>query len=123
MNTKSLSERLEDCLWDASKPIPEVDSEYPHPLAKINYENLTIVLAEIGKYPYEIDLETCNSASKLADWIFQVHGKPWSTPEMMMSFLNDIECACWTVFGHSIQHVFCPCGKNHKVNWRLKTFS
>jgi hypothetical protein len=50
---------------------------------KLKTNNHTLTLIEEGRYEYEIDLERCNSGSAIADWIFQVSGKVWATPEIL----------------------------------------
>lgn len=41
-------------------------------------DNLTL---DIGYYA--VDLETCRTAAETLDWIFQVAGKMWASPEVL----------------------------------------
>jgi len=71
-----------------------------------------------GHWLYEIDLERCTTPAQLLDWIFQLHGKTWMTPEMMDEFLSAIQHACREVLGKSVQGCFCPFGQSRTVDWK-----
>lgn len=54
------------------------------------YEKERQVLIHEGRY-YEIDLDRCQSSAAILDWIFQINGKTWTTPETMKDLLDLIE--------------------------------
>lgn len=37
---------------------------------------------------YEIPLDRCQNAEQVLNWIFQVAGKSWATPELMKDFID-----------------------------------
>lgn len=78
-------------------------SEYS---VKYERSNLTIAIERNGQWIYEIDLEETNTPAELLDWIFQIHGKSWCTPELLHNLLTVIDEACEEIFGKSPQGVF-----------------
>jgi hypothetical protein len=40
---------------------------------------------------YEIDLDRCRDASDVLNWIYQIMGKNWATPEIMFELLKTFE--------------------------------
>jgi hypothetical protein len=48
-------------------------------------DNWTLVHRKEG---YEIDLESCNTSAELEDWIFQILGKNWATPQVLSDLLH-----------------------------------
>ncbi|ABK18103.1 hypothetical protein Sfum_2423 [Syntrophobacter fumaroxidans MPOB] len=88
------------------------------PMITFDKEERTIeVRNHTGRHVYEIDLERCTTPAQLLDWIFQLHGKTWMTPEMMDEFLSIIEDVCREVLGKSVQGCFCPFGQSRTVDW------
>ncbi len=69
---------------------------------------------------YEIDLEKCNDSAETLDYILQLMGKGWATPQLIFDVLREIERACEVVFGFGAQGVFCPFGNNQQVDWKKK---
>lgn len=45
------------------------------------------VLCHVGSF-YEIDLWTCRTSAEVLDWIFQVAGKSWLTPDDLCDLIN-----------------------------------
>lgn len=82
--------------------------------------NLTIQFRQNGGWFYEIDLERCNNSAQLLDWIFQVQGKKWCSPELLAAVLDTIEEACVECFGSSVQGKFCSFGIDNEVAWPSK---
>lgn len=82
----------------------------------VNWETLELVV--VGPYDYPIDLERCNDAAGVLDAIFQVTTKTWCSPDITKALLREFDDASRKKFGHDIQGVFCPDGKNQKANWR-----
>ena len=68
------------------------------------------------QYRYEINLEDCNSGSKILDWILQFSTKTWTTPEEVGSLVNAIDA----VAGPGLQGKVCPFGDNESFN--IKAF-
>jgi len=57
---------------------------------------------------YEIDMEEINTnPEELLDYIFQIAGKNWCTPEVLKDFINCIENACQKMYGINAQGVYC----------------
>ncbi len=77
--------------------------------------DMELLVVRLPPHGYEIDLERCNSASEMLDWIFQVHDKPWMTPELLAQVIQALENPCWRTFHGSVQRVFAH--NNRKVNW------
>ena len=48
-------------------------------------EQLTL---EYSPKDYEIDLEEIQSSAAILDWLFQVHGKPWSDSRIVYDLLQ-----------------------------------
>jgi hypothetical protein len=52
-----------------------------------------------GSYEYDITLKRCKTAAQCLDWIHQVNGKTWATPELMKDFITilflNIEISLW----------------------------
>ena len=48
-------------------------------------DNWTLVYRGEG---YSIDLEDCNTSAELLDWIFQIEGKSWTTPQVLSDLLH-----------------------------------
>lgn len=63
---------------------------------------------------YEVDLEACTTSAQVLDWILQVHGKPWCTPEALREFIRMLDA----LMG-DIQSEMCPQGVEHMDgrNW------
>jgi hypothetical protein len=87
------------------------------PFVKFYHKRLVIIVH--AHYDYEFDLERCNTAAQLADWIFQIGTKAWCTPEILKLLIDTIDDACMKVFKNTAQGVFCPFGiSGRKANWR-----
>jgi hypothetical protein len=41
----------------------------------------TRVLYPVWPYRYEVDLDTCTTSAEVLDWILQIAGKAWASPE------------------------------------------
>lgn len=71
------------------------------------FEQATRRLALYGegdRWRYEIDLERCKTAVEILDWLAQVAGKSWATPDMLgwlLLALNELL---------SLQGNYCGCG-------------
>lgn len=97
----------------------EPDEPRRLPIAVFNKANLTIeLITHDGHQLYEIDLERCTTPAQLLDWIYQLHGKTWMTPDLMGKFLSAIQDACREVLGKSVQGCFCPFGQSKTVDWK-----
>jgi hypothetical protein len=113
----------------SAREIYLTDYSYKPKYCKIKRSNLTILVPRgidiIGtghayEY-YEIDLEMCNTAAQLLDYIAQVSYKTWMTPELFDDLFRTIKQACKDIIGNSIQGVFCPSGQDTKVDWKKGT--
>jgi hypothetical protein len=40
---------------------------------------------------YEVDLERCNTPAQAMDWIFQIAGKNWATPEVLGHLIQALD--------------------------------
>ena len=81
--------------------------------------NLTIQIeSNDGKeWLYEVDLEKCTDSAQILDYILQIAGKEWCTPQILYDLTKEIEEACKKVHGKNAQLVFCPFGQNQQVSW------
>jgi len=73
---------------------------------------LVLTIGRRKWFEYEVDLETCTSGSEILDWILQVAGKGWVTPEdigYLVEALGDIG-------GPMLQGNVCPGGQNKEFN-------
>jgi hypothetical protein len=70
---------------------------------------------------YDIDLVRCRSSAALLDWIYQIRGKRWCSPEVLAAFVEAVEHACQLVFQKPVQGVFCSWGCDYSVDWIEKT--
>ena len=93
---------------------PRKSSKY----CRFNRENLTIEIYDKGTWAYEIDLERCTDSAELLDWILQLHGKGWVTPQMLFDIIEELEYACHEVHGNFLQGAFCPGGEGKEVSWK-----
>ena len=78
-----------------------------------NTMSVEIVVNKSTGATYQIDLERCTNSAQLLDWLFQIQGKNWCSPELifdLMTFFDDL------IVG-GVQGKFCPCGEDQKVNW------
>lgn len=68
-------------------------------------DNLTLLYREPGCF-CEIDLEEIQTSAHIADWIFQVAGKPWASSEAVHSLIQ--------AFTQILdpQANYCSCGKS-----------
>jgi hypothetical protein len=66
--------------------------------------NLTVTLNEGHREWYWIDLERCVTPAQLLDWVFQVQGKTWMTPELLRVTVEALDCALYP------QATLCSCG-------------
>lgn len=85
--------------------------------ATFDQKNLTITVRS-NHDEFVIDLEEAGTSAELLDWIFQLLGKSWITPDLMFEALMAINDACMIVFGASVQYRFCPFGEPKAVNWK-----
>lgn len=88
-------------------------------------ETLEIVIPVPGHkgYEYPIDLERCKTSAQFLDWILQIHSKNWCDAELLKALLDCFETTCESVFGQTLQGVFCPFGQNQIVNWREAVYA
>ena len=71
-----------------------------------------IVINKSTGFTYRIDLARCTKSSQLIDWMFQIQGKNWCTPEIifdLMTFFNDLM--------GKVQNKMCPCGEDKPIDW------
>ena len=73
-------------------------------------ERLTLAYPVTRNYQYEIDLEEMTCSAEILDWIFQIRGKTWATPQVMHDLLKAIQ-----ILIHPQQNV-CSWGKDRRVN-------
>jgi len=62
-----------------------------------------------GHWLYGVDLERCTTSAEVLDWIMQVAGKQWATPELMSGLL----CALRDVLNP--QATLCSCGRSKRL--------
>lgn len=62
--------------------------------------NVLLIKTGVPHYEYDIALSRCRTAGACLDWIHQVNGKTWATPELMKDFIsllfNNIDSNLWT---------------------------
>jgi hypothetical protein len=78
----------------------------------------TLELVVNGAYPYHVDLERCNTAAQVLDWIMQVAGKTWCDGQLLHDLVECLDRAFYERFGTDVQGGVCPWGVSHRVNWR-----
>jgi hypothetical protein len=61
-----------------------------------------------GRYP--IDLERCGTSAEMLDWIFQLHGKSWTSA----TDIGDLVDAFHDVFNP--QGTLCSCGNSKAID-------
>lgn len=83
----------------------------------INQEKLSIDIYEEGQQIYDIDLERCTDSATTLDYIMQLQGKRWCTPELLGQVVNALDEAFGLYFGQSIQGVICSCGVDSEIRW------
>jgi hypothetical protein len=88
--------------------------------AWMNEKECSIFIADEHGYEYEITIEDRTDSAELLDIIFQIYHKPWMSPDLLHDFLICLDYACFEVFGHFLQGVYCPCGNGHAVDWILR---
>ena len=49
------------------------------------------VFLQDGREIYWVDTDRCGTCAELLDWIFQLHGKAWVSPEVMFDFLTLVQ--------------------------------
>lgn len=86
---------------------------------KVKRSNRTIVIRDGDGVIYEIDLDLCTTAAQVLDWIFQVLGKSWCTPELMFELLEAFDHAAITMLGDDIQGAICR-SPNDRVSWKRR---
>jgi hypothetical protein len=80
--------------------------------------NLSVeIQRDDGWYVYDIDLEECDSSAQLLDYLFQVFGKSWCTPQLIADVMRALNKVCLDRFGLPVQGVFCSFGYDSKVDW------
>lgn len=67
---------------------------------------------------YWIDIETIQTPCHLSNWIYQLMGKNWVTPDVISDFLICVDFACLKTFGLGAQSVFGDPNKNVVIDWR-----
>ena len=77
---------------------------------EFDQEMLTLTYPVTRNYEYEIDLEKMRCSAEILNWIFQIRGKTWATPEVMYDLLTAIR-----VLIHPQQNV-CSWGKDRRIN-------
>jgi len=68
-------------------------------------------LYRTATHSYEVDLDRCDTGSKLLDWIYQVKNKNWISPDDISSLVYAVE----DILG-SVQGTLCSGGINHEFN-------
>ena len=62
--------------------------------------NCIMIRTGIKGYEYDVDLDRCKTAGACLDWIHQVNGKTWATPELMKNFItilfDNIDTEIWS---------------------------
>jgi hypothetical protein len=64
-----------------------------------------------SKFPYEVDLDRCNKSSKLLDWIYQVQGKTWISPDDVADLVYAVDDIL-----DGVQSQLCSFGTNKEFN-------
>ena len=82
---------------------------------RYNKSNLTLEYVDPARpdndNPYYVDIEDCDTASGMLDWLLQIHGKAWLQP----NDLNDLVSALQELSGYGLQ------GKVHgdrRFDWK-----
>ena len=63
------------------------------------------------KFTYEVDLNRCNTGAKLLDWIYQVQGKNWISPDDVADLVYAVDDILDVV-----QSKLCSGGENMEFN-------
>jgi len=104
----------------SQKQLMEVDFTYVPKYCKVNMKNLTI---KVTGSSYEIDMEKWTSAAKLLDSLYQLSHKSFMTTYIFWDLINTVDQVCKDVFDRDVQGVFCPFGRETKVNWKKKSIT
>lgn len=86
----------------------------------IKWNSLEMIVC--GDYEYPVDLERCTTASQLLDYLFQIAAKPWCDAALLKNIFDCLEAACQKKFKTNLQRVFCPFGRDMRVDWKNGTF-
>jgi hypothetical protein len=74
---------------------------------RLNFSNLTL---DYIPHRYEIDLESIDSSSEMADWIFQISMKSWASAQDLGNLVLAIEAIFYP------QANLCSGGNNKTIN-------
>jgi len=85
-------------------------------LWKLDTDRLVLDYSVKGRQIYEIDLERCNNAAQILDWIVQLSHKTWATPQVIYDFISALD----RILGYRLQGRVCPGGHyiDRAVNWK-----
>jgi len=65
-----------------------------------------------GRRFYAVDLERCNTSAQILDWIFQLKGKTWFSPEGLWELLEAFD-----LLANTIQSKVCSFGRDKPFNF------
>jgi len=67
---------------------------------------------------YWIPLDSICTPAQVLDFLLQVNGKKWSSPQLLQDILDELEVACRKRLRTCAQGAFCPGGTARRVDWR-----
>jgi len=76
---------------------------------RLDCHRLTLDFAPQGVWRYKLDLESLHDSASILDFVFQVHGKIWATPQVTADLLD----ALHDIF--DLQASLCSCGRNKRI--------
>ena len=83
----------------------------PSPIWRYDPQVLVLRLAcPPGPYPYEVDLERCNTSAQVLDRLTQIFKKTWCTPEIFCHLMYELNRVLW------LQENLCGSGQHHRLN-------
>ena len=90
-------------------------TDHQHPRA--TYDQGRMVLVVHGPYPYEIDLERCNTPARLLQALLELSKKPWCDRALAGEVVAAVDSACMLEFGRHAHRVYSPSGQAQLVDW------
>jgi len=84
--------------------------------AHIDWKNKTIELDKGWGADYDVSLLRAQTAEDIIDWILHIKAKNWGTPEVIYDFINELERAYKSSFGHDMRYWLCQ-SPDRKVDW------
>ena len=110
---------MEDCVFKAMG-IPRPRHGHKWGRWMFNGQTLTLQCFMEGNDEfviYEVDLDRCIDAPSIFDWVLQIAGKTWATPDD----IGNLVLALNQLAGDGLQGMVCPWGKatsEHMINYQ-----